>query len=106
MSIALDHSAFDAALRDVRDAAAQLRHARNQASRRVEAFLSGGWTGLAAGAFIDAWSDWGRAADEVLTGLVMIGDLLDATHADLSERDLGSHLALVRVTTRLHDRLG
>ena len=72
----------------------------------MDAFLQGGWTGLAADSFADAWSDWRRAADDVLTGLVTIRDLLEATHGDLSARDLDSHAALDVVGGRLQARLG
>ena len=106
MTIAVDHATFHAAIRDVRDAAAQLQRVRDQAARQVDAFLQGGWTGLAADSFADAWSDWRRATDDVLTGLATIGDLLDATHDDLSARDLGAHAALEPVVARLQARLG
>lgn len=106
MTIAVDHAAFRAAIRDARDAAIQLQSVRDQAARQVDTFLHGGWTGLAADSFADAWSDWRRAADDVLTGLATIGDLLDAAHRDLSARDLSAHAALDRVAERLHARLG
>ncbi len=106
MTIAVDHAAFRAAIRDARDAADELQHVRDQAARQVDTFLQGGWTGLAADSFADAWSDWRRAADDVLTGLATIGDLLDAAHRDLCARDLAVHAALDRVGERLHARLG
>ena len=106
MTIALEHATFNAAVRDVRDAAAELQEVRDEAARQVDAFLQGGWTGLAAESFIDAWSDWRRASDDVLAGLATIGDLLHSTHLDLSARDLDSHAALGQVVARLHTRLG
>ena len=106
MTIAVDHAALQAAIRDARDAAIELEHLRDQAARQVDTFLQGGWTGLAADSFADAWSDWRRAADDVLTGLATIGDLLDAAHRDLTASDLSAHAALDRVGERLHARLG
>ena len=106
MTIAVDHAALQAAIRDARDAAIELEHLRDQAARQVDTFLQGGWTGLAADSFADAWSDWRRAADDVLTGLATIGDLLDAAHRDLTASDLYAHAALDRVSERLHARLG
>ena len=106
MTLAVDHVAFRSAIRDVREAANELERARAEAARRVGAFLEGGWTGLAADSFADAWSEWRRAADDVLTGLVSIGNLLDATHTDISARDLDADAALDRVSARLHTRLG
>ena len=105
MTIAVDHAAFGAAIRDARDAASELQNVRDQAARQVDTFLQGGWTGLAADSFADAWSDWRRAADDVLTGLATIGSLLDAAHRDLCARDLSVHAALDRVGERLHARL-
>ena len=106
MTIAVDHAAFQAAIRDARDAAIELENLRDQAARQVDTFLQGEWTGLAADSFADAWSDWRRAADDVLTGLATIGDLLDAAHCDLTAGDLCAHAALDRVSERLHARLG
>jgi WXG100 family type VII secretion target len=101
MTIAIDHATFQAAIGDVRDAATELQRVRDHAARQVDAFLHGGWTGLAAESFADAWSDWRRAADDVLTELVTIGDLLDSTHSDLSARDVGADIALDRLRARL-----
>ena len=106
MTIAVEHATFNAAVRDVRDAATELQALRDEAAYRVDAFLQGGWTGLAANSFADAWSDWRRAADDVLTQLVTIGDLLDLTHHDLSSRDLDAHAGLEPVVARLQARLG
>ena len=106
MTIAVDHAAFVAAVRDVRDAATELQLVRDQAARQVDGLLQGGWTGLAADSFANAWSDWRQAADDVLTGLATIGDRLDATHNDLSSRDLDAHAALDPVPARLQARLG
>jgi WXG100 family type VII secretion target len=106
MTIAVDHAAFQATIRDARDAAIELQNLRDRATGQVDTFLHGGWTGLAADSFADAWSDWRRAGDDVLTGLATTGDLLDAAHRDLTARDLSAHAALDRVGERLHARLG
>jgi WXG100 family type VII secretion target len=106
MAIALDHATFHSTVRDVRAAATELQRVRDRAARQVGAFLQGGWTGLAADAFADAWSDWRLAADDVLTELVTIGDLLDATLNDLSGCDLDARAALDPVGERLQARLG
>jgi WXG100 family type VII secretion target len=106
MSIALDHAAFDAALGDVRTAANELQEAHDRADRNVDGLLRGGWTGIAANSFAEAWADWRQAADGVLDELLTIRELLDAAHADLSGHDLDAQAALGHATTRLHDRLG
>lgn len=105
MTIAVDHTRFQTTVRDVREAAAELRQVRNQTTSRVDSLLRGGWTGLAADSFAEAWSDWRQAADDVFTGLVTISDLLDSTHDDLTARDADANGSLARITTRLHSRL-
>lgn len=106
MAIAVDHAAFHAAIRDVRNSATELEHVRDQAAHQVDAFVEGGWSGLAAEAFAASWDDWRRAADDVLNTLIAIGDLLDSAHRDLTASDLGSRAALDRVGGRLQARLG
>lgn len=106
MAIALDHTAFDTGVRDVREARVALTQTRDAATGRVEGFLRGGWSGLAAESYAEAWGDWRAAADDVLAGLAALADLLDATHADLAARDHDSRSALELVSARLHERLG
>ena len=106
MTIALDHSVFDTAVGDVREVAAQLEQTRTDAARRVDSFLRDGWSGLAAEAFAEAWTDWAAAAGDVRAGLADIAELLDATHADLTARDHDSADGLGVVAARLRDRLG
>lgn len=106
MAIAVDHAAFHAAIRDVRNSATELEHVRDQAAHQVDAFVEGGWSGLAAEAFARSWDDWRRAADDVLDALVAIGNLLDYAHQDLTASDLSSRGALDRVGGRLQGRRG
>ena len=58
-------------------------------------------SGPAAIAFNQGWDDWKRSAQEVLDGLVAMADLLDATHADLTETDLVIDTGIDRLTARL-----
>lgn len=106
MIIELDHQAFDSGVADVRAGADDFHDARQRVEREVGALLDGGWTGVAADAFTDGWLDWKEAADDVLDGLVAMGQLLDAVHADLSDRDIGSQATLDRLAQRIVSRLG
>ena len=106
MTVALDHAVFDAVVRDVHDAAAQLERTLSEAARRVNAFLGSGWTGVAAEAFAEAWADWAAAAGDLRAGLADIAELLDATHVDLTTRDRNSEATLTGLAPRLHERLG
>jgi len=106
MTLELDHQIFDAAVADVRTGADTFHGARQRVSREVDALLDGDWTGVAADSFADGWADWRAAAADVLDGLVAIGQLLDATHADLAGRDVDSQAALDRVARQISARLG
>lgn len=106
MTIELDHQTFDAAVADVRAGADAFHEALQRVTRQVESVLDDGWSGVAADAFEDGWIDWQRAAGDVLDGLVAMGHLLDAVHADLGDRDQDSRDALDRVARRILVRLG
>lgn len=100
-TLAADHPAFRAAVADVAAAADRLRTDRGRVTRQVDVLLDGGWSGAAAAAYAEGWSDWCAGAERVLDGLVVMGRLLDAVHADLTERDLGAQSELARLTARL-----
>ena len=99
--ITLDHTAFRAAVADVRTAADRLRDDRDRVAREVDDLLDGGWSGPAATAYAEGWADWKDGAARVLAGLDAMGRLLEAAHADLLESDGSSGGALARLTTRL-----
>jgi WXG100 family type VII secretion target len=104
--LALDHPTFQAAIADVRRAAAQLRDARDRTARQVDDLIERGWRGTAASAYAEGWVEWKQAADSVLRGLTAMGDLLEATHADLLRSDLGARTSLDRISARIIARLG
>jgi WXG100 family type VII secretion target len=101
MELCVDHPAFRAAVADVAAASDRLRADRDRVAHQVEVLLDGGWSGAAATSYAEAWSDWCFGAEQVLEGLVAMGQLLDAVHLDLSERDLGAQSGLDRLTARL-----
>jgi WXG100 family type VII secretion target len=105
MSIELDHRAFRTAVADVGTGADALRAATREIDREVDSLLSGGWTGVAAESFAGGWAEWRSAAGGVLDGLVAMGRLLDAVHADLTDRDLEARSALAGVAQRITGRL-
>lgn len=106
MTIELDHQALTTAVADLRAGADAFHDARQRASSEVGALLDGDWTGVAADSFNDGWADWKAAAGDVLDGLVAMGRLLDAVHADLTQRDDDSQVALDRVAQQISARLG
>lgn len=106
MSIQVDHDAFRTGVADIGDAGELLRRARDDIDRDVDQLLREGWSGVAARSFADGWTDWQAAADDVLEGLLAMGGLLTAVHADLTERDLDSSSSLDQTARRITDRLG
>jgi WXG100 family type VII secretion target len=106
MSIQVIHQAFRAAIHDVHAGAGQLRAARNRVDREVDGFLDTGWSGAAAISFGQAWEAWRVAAQDVLDGLVAMGQLLDAAQQDLVMADVASQARLDQVAHRIIERLG
>lgn len=100
-TLAVDHPAFRAAVADVAAAAERLRSDRDRVTRQVDVLLDGGWTGTAAAAYAEGWSDWCAGAERVLDGLTTMGRLLDAVHLDLTDRDVGAQSGLDRLAARL-----
>ena len=101
MTIEVDHQAFRTGVADVRRGADDLHATRDGIRRDVESLLDGGWTGVAAESFAEGWADWRAGADAVLEALTTMGRLLEAVHADLTERDLDALSHLDRLTARL-----
>lgn len=101
MDVCLEHPAFRAAVADVAAASERLRTDRDRVARQVGVLLDGGWSGTAATAYAEGWSDWCTGAERVLDGLVAMGRLLDAVHLDLTEHDVGSQAGLTRLMARL-----
>lgn len=104
--LTVDHPAFRAAVADLRTAAEKLRADRDRISHEVRSLLDSGWSGAAASAFGEGWTEWEHAASEVLAGLATMGDLLQATHADLTEADAAAGSDLADISGRIVARLG
>ena len=105
-TISVDHPAFRGAVAELHRAADRLRGDRDRVAREVGGLLDGAWSGAAATAFAAGWADWEQAATDVLGGLVAMGELLQAVHADLTEHDLVSEAHLDQVAARIVTRLG
>jgi WXG100 family type VII secretion target len=106
MNIQLTHEAFRRATHHVRAGCGQLKTDRDRVDREVDSLLQAGWTGIAADSFIEGWADWRVAAQEVLDGLVAMGQLLSAAHQDFIESDADSQTRLDQVAARIVQRLG
>ncbi len=106
MTLTVIHAAFRDAVGDVRDGADRLRADRERLDREVDGFLGAGWTGVAAQAFASGWEDWKASAQDILDGLVAMGQLLDAAHQDFLQQDTASQAQLDRIAHRIVERLG
>jgi WXG100 family type VII secretion target len=106
MTIALDHDSFRTTVADVAHRAEVLATARDRIGQEVDGLLNGGWSGVAADSFAEAWSEWWAASGDVVDGLVAMAQLLDAVEVDLNGRDGDAQVALGRVTDRIVSRLG
>ena len=106
MTIELTYAAFNKGIDDVRTACELLDSDVSGIDRRVRGFVDSGWRGLAADAFVEAWDDWKRAADDVEEALLGMGELLGAALRDFTAQDEASQAALDALSTRLIDRLG
>jgi WXG100 family type VII secretion target len=106
MAIALDHDIFRTTVANVAHRADLLSAARCRIGREVDGLLDGGWSGVAADSFSDAWTEWWTAAGDVVEGLAAMAQLLDAVEVDLTGRDLDAQAAVGRVADRLGSRLG
>jgi WXG100 family type VII secretion target len=106
MNIHLIHDVFRRATHDVRAGCGQLKTDRDRVDREVAGLLQTGWTGVAADSFMENWAHWRDAAQDVLDGLVAMGQLLGAAHQDFIEADADSGARLDRVAARIVERLG
>lgn len=105
-TVQLIHEAFTQAKTDVREGAGRLKQRRDAIDMRMTGFLGSGWTGVACESFVEAWEDWKLGADDVLEGLVGMGQLLEAVHQDFTQQDTESQQRLDQISARIIERLG
>lgn len=91
---------------DVRAASVRLRDDRDHVDRAVRGLLGTGWTGETADSFVDVWGAWRHGAQNVLDGLVALGELLAVTHDDYKQTDAVARRELAAVAEHLIARLG
>ncbi len=106
MNIQVIDKAFRTAIHDVQTGAGQLRASRDRVDREVDGFLDTGWSGAAAISFGQGWEAWRIAAQDVLDGLVAMGQLLDAAQQDFQVADVASQTRLDQIAQRIVERLG
>jgi uncharacterized protein YukE len=99
-TLTADHTAFRAAVTDLRTAAARLSADRYRAAGSVDALL-GTWSGTVATSYAAGWDDWCSGAARVLDGLTAMAGLLEAADADLMSVDVVVGSDLGRLTARL-----
>ena len=104
--INLVHDAMHRSIGQTRAARDRLAEDRRTAGTSVHSLLTGGWQGVAADAFAEAWTEWLEAADRVAEGLESMASLLEAHQRDMARQDDSTQRALDAVSARIIDRLG
>jgi WXG100 family type VII secretion target len=104
--INLVHDAMHRSIGQTRAARDRLAEDRRTAGTSVHSLLTGGWQGIAADAFAEAWTEWLEAADRVAEGLEAMASLLEAHQRDMARQDDSSQHALDAISARIIDRLG
>ncbi len=102
MTIQIDHEAFDRATRLVAEIADGLRQEHQKVQGEVGDLLAGSWHGEAADQFGQAWRQWCRGMDDILSGIGLQNALLGVVRADLDRTDASRRMA----ADALHARLG
>jgi len=106
MTINTTDQSFNRAKTAAREGAGRLHRDAGDVDERVNGFVSAGWTGIAAQAFLEAWGDWKAAADDVEQGLASMAELLDAAQRDFNTQDADSQAALDSISALIIERLG
>lgn len=101
MQIELGYDAHDRAVAAAGNSAAELAAARHDAERMVGRMLDGGWSGAAAEAFGEAWSEWVAGATDVVAALDEIREGLVLARLELRAADVDSGSTLDLLATRL-----
>lgn len=65
----------------------QLVAERRRLQASVESLLGAGWTGAAAEDYERGWTEWVKGADDVMTALSVMGDLLAEARASYVASD-------------------
>lgn len=87
MTIQLLHHEFVSALVEIRRIDDELRQHRSRAEHSVDVLLDGGWSGRAAGSYLEGWERWRSGCDEILDALAHLADLLEQARRDLIGTD-------------------
>lgn len=76
-----DETALAHARTQVAQVAEELAAERARLQDSVGGFLGSGWTGAAAEDYARGWQEWEKGAEDVMTALSTMGDLLAQTRA-------------------------
>lgn len=99
---------FEASPAELQAAGALLDHVaeevRGQATNlrgEVDGLLSDGWSGQAARGFAQGWREWERGANDVLSALSTMAELLGLTGRNYSEAEESTTDSAARTETAL-----
>lgn len=104
MTLALVHDEIAAAVAELRDVAVTLADERRRTDLAVEVLLDGGWSGRAADAYLEGWTDWRAGCDQVLEALAAMAELVGSCAATQTELDESVAAALRSLAAALGAR--
>jgi WXG100 family type VII secretion target len=102
---ALDPAALQQAQDLVARIAADLVAERRSLAGTVDGLLGGGWSGVAADEYRQAWNEWRDGADQVLAALHASSELMGQTRAAYLSGDDASVATTAPLQARLQERL-
>lgn len=106
MSFTVEHAAMQRASTQVLQIAEGLAREKQSLHDAVTELLGGGWTGVAADEYRQAWTDWCEGADEVFSALRTTSGLLSQSRAAYQGSDEESTRRTSPLASRLQERLG
>ena len=105
MEFSVDPTVLERAQVLVGRVADDLVRERRSLDGSVSGLLAGGWSGVAAEEYQRAWEEWRDGADEVLTALHSMGELLGRTRVAYLAGDDDSVRTVAPLGERLRERL-
>lgn len=102
MTLQADFAALDRASRLIEEIRRSIDDEQTALRADVDDLLAARWTGVAAGQFGGAWTQWCQGMSEILSALGLESAAIAETRARLAGTDEDAATA----QRRLHDRLG
>lgn len=106
MSFTTEAAAMAEASRMVHEIADSVKGEYDRVDAQVSGLLGGGWSGVAADQYRQAWRDWCEGMQEILSALHTEAELISASQAAYTDSDTDSTDRMTPFGSRLSTRLG